>query len=424
MLKPLLFGLLCLITPPLSALPTSLHGGPGQWELRLDGKPFHIKGVGCAKRRGQYGTNYLAHAEALGANAVRTWSLEHTDRPYLDEAHQRGLQVNVGIWLPYPKAADGKQAGFSYRKPGAALEKLQKQILDAVAAYKNHPAVMMWTVGNEVFYVTEDKREQAAFKAFLRQLLTAIKQEDPRHLLSYAAAGWRRARHLRDVPELDILGLNVYGDVYRVRWKLKQIGETRPFVLTELGPIRPEDSARDVWELPVAASDLDKADSYRHRLLQTHKIAHYTPGAFAFMLGDPKADDQLWWPLTFGDEKRLTYHTVRELYSGQKPQNLPPLCGGVHTEDIRVKQKGTLRFQVPAVDPEGDALQYRASLWPHDSWRKIKSADLLKPQYQADGPRFAIPAPKRRGRYSIIASVADGQGNVCLSRGSVRVIKR
>lgn len=417
----LFLALMPLTLRPAFALGTTISGKPGDWSLQLDGQPFFIQGVGCRERMGADGTNYLALAEELGANAVRTWGLESTNQRYLDEAQARGLQVNVGIWLPHPGSA--VHPNLTYTQPDhPQLKAVRKQVRAYVRRYKDHPAVMLWTLGNEVFYAAgKDAREIAGIKAFLQSLARMVKQEDPAHLVSYAAAGWRRARHLREVSAIDVVGVNHYGDVLRLRWKLKQLGETRPFILTEMGPIRPEDSGRDHLEVPIDPSDIDKAQRYQLYLAQLRARARHSFGAFVFMLGDPKPDDQTWWPLTLGEQKRLTYAAVQAFYTGKEAANRPPLCAAVRIAVSELAPKEAFTLDVIAADPDGDSLSFGANFWPLDSWRQQKAADLVKARFEFQTPQLKLRAPKRQGRHLLFVTASDGQGHVCITRAALRV---
>ena len=107
-----------------------------QWELRRSGKPFFVKGAG--------GTSHLDLLAAAGANSVRTWSVDNLV-PLLDEAHKHGLAVTVGIWLRH----EGDEGNFSYDNPQMVKEQLEL-VRQAVLRYKDHPAVLMWGIGNEM----------------------------------------------------------------------------------------------------------------------------------------------------------------------------------------------------------------------------------------------------------------------------------
>ena len=67
----------------------------GDWQLLRNGKPFYINGAGCDGPSGD-----LASA---GANSIRGWHITSATRGLLDEAHENGLAMTVGIWLNHER---------------------------------------------------------------------------------------------------------------------------------------------------------------------------------------------------------------------------------------------------------------------------------------------------------------------------------
>ena len=104
-----------------------------QWELLVDGAPYYIKGGG--------GTVKMEELKAAGGNTIRTWGLENAQE-ILDKAQKLGLKVMLGLWVQH------ERHGFDYND----ADKIKNQLEGfrvAVRKYKNHPALLMWGVGNE-----------------------------------------------------------------------------------------------------------------------------------------------------------------------------------------------------------------------------------------------------------------------------------
>jgi GH35 family endo-1,4-beta-xylanase len=104
------------------------------FELQRDGKPYYIKGVG--------GEVNMEKIVAIGANSIRTWGVERAQE-VLDEAQRNGLTVMLGLWVQH------ERHGFDYNNQ----EKVAKQLAyfkTVVDRFKNHPALLIWGVGNEV----------------------------------------------------------------------------------------------------------------------------------------------------------------------------------------------------------------------------------------------------------------------------------
>ncbi len=146
----------------------------GGYRLRVDGKPFFIKGGG--------GREHLDELAARGGNAVRTWSVEEDPlkmRAFLDEAQRLGLKVAVGI------AVGNERHGFNYDDEAAVAAQLQR-IRGEVEAWKDHPAVLMWVAGNELNLHYENQKVWNA----VGQIADMIHQVDPNHPVMTTLAGF------------------------------------------------------------------------------------------------------------------------------------------------------------------------------------------------------------------------------------------
>jgi len=419
----LLAAAICIVTAPAAAQPSRLDGGPGEWRLLVDGQPFELRGVGCARHLGRLNSDYLTMAAKLGANAVRTWGARNTGRDYLDAAQQRGLQVNAGLWLPYAKRRAGGGLHFDYRDAAARAE-LREKTLDYVRRFREHPAILLWTVGNEVIHHSPDAAQRRAFTAFLQELVAAIRHIDPEHPIGYAAAGWKHLGYLQAVPGLDFIGVNAYGNLLKVRAEMQRLGDSRPLLFTELGPLRQSDQARDRFGQPQAPADEIKSRDYRRRLAELEELGGHALGAFVFRLGDPKPDDLHWWNLSLGERPRDAFFAVRELYTGKLAENSPPRCHSLEIREAQLAAGQPLKFTIDARDPEGDDLHYTASLWPLGERDASRAVDLLNPQLNGGSAAIEMPTPERPGDYLLLTTVIDRSGNVCLGRGTIRLVDR
>ena len=110
-----------------------VEGAPGAQTLTVNGQPFVIKGAG-----GGGSKKVLAQ---LGANSFRTWAADRA-KEELDEAQKNGLFVTVGHWLH-------STSYFSYTDEAKNAEQTAA-ILRRVRELKDHPALLMWAIGNEM----------------------------------------------------------------------------------------------------------------------------------------------------------------------------------------------------------------------------------------------------------------------------------
>lgn len=399
----------------LEAIGTDAKSGAKSWQLLVGGKPYQIRGVGCAKATGANGTDYLQLAQQMGANTVRTWGLTHSDRNYLDRAAELGLQVAVGIWLPYPKA------DVLYQNPDAPeLRSLRSEILDRVEAYRNHPALMLWVVGNEVLHMIEEPAERSGFLRFLEDLVQEIKRRDPDHLVTYAATGSVDLQALKQsVPSLDLIGVNLYGDPRKMQTRKRAAGESKPLLFTEFGPRRPEDMGADTLGYARVPTDREKTQRYLRRLNQLQSLDQQTLGAFVFRLGDPKSDDLHWWNLSLGEYPRAAYAAVARHYGGADPGKIP-ICKAQPINRSQVTSGESLQLKVSELSQSG--AKYGVHFWPiNPADRHQPASVLLSPEHVFTAPNVQVSAPQQPGDYWLITQVINHHGNACMKRISLRV---
>ena len=85
------------------------------------------------------------------------------------------------------------------------VSKSGSKSLDAIAL-KNHPAILMWCLGNETNYSVD----QATWAAALETAAQWIHANDPNHLVTTAHGEVPTASYLSACPSVDVWGMNVY----------------------------------------------------------------------------------------------------------------------------------------------------------------------------------------------------------------------
>ena len=119
------------------AIPVTIVEDQGHYTLLRGGKPYRIRGAGTN------GGN-LAQLAGHGGNSLRNW--RDPDSPdgflILDEAAKHGL--TVAMCLPVGR----ERHGFDYDDEAAVARQLEFARSE-VLRYKDHPALLMWIIGNE-----------------------------------------------------------------------------------------------------------------------------------------------------------------------------------------------------------------------------------------------------------------------------------
>ncbi len=162
---------------------------------------------------------------ALGINAVRTYTVP--PRWLLDTAQRHGLRVMVGLpWEEHVAFLDSRELG----------DDIEQRVREGVRRCAGHPALLCFTVGNEIPASIVRWYGRRKIEAFLKRLYLAVKEEDPGALATYV--NFPTTEYL-DLPFVDFVSFNVYLETeeklegYLAR--LQNLAEDRPLVMAEVG---------------------------------------------------------------------------------------------------------------------------------------------------------------------------------------------
>ena len=182
------------------------------YNLRVNGEIFHINGV-CwspVPSGGKFGNELYSEwgpidipkMKAAGMNAIRPYQAI-VDFEVLDYIHEQGMMVTVPI------------------SPGAGFA-TEAEIKETVNRLKNHPAVLMWTLGNEwnlnTFYNKDLTVDDCV--EWIRMASRVIKENDPNHPVAtvYGDVPPRFQDMVPRLPDIDVWSMNAYRfDTFNVR---------------------------------------------------------------------------------------------------------------------------------------------------------------------------------------------------------------
>ncbi|HEX6810047.1 MAG TPA: glycosyltransferase [Planctomycetota bacterium] len=203
--------------------------------LAVGAQTLFVRGVTYGTFRPQHDGEYplpdvvasdFAAMVANGINTVRTYTVP--PRWLLDAAEDAGLRLLIG--LPIDRyiggLADGKETAAS----------LAQRVRDGVRACAGHPAVLGYTIGNEIPAPVVRWHGRRKTERLLHRLYRAAKAADPDALVTYV--NYPSTEYLQ-LPFLDFCAFNVYledekkFDDYLAR--LQTIAQGRPLLLCELG---------------------------------------------------------------------------------------------------------------------------------------------------------------------------------------------
>jgi GT2 family glycosyltransferase len=160
-----------------------------------------------------------------GFNAIRTYTVP--PRWLLDAAQAHGLKVMVGIpWEQHVTFLDDPRRCRS----------IEERVRAGVSACAGHPAVLFYTIGNEIPAPIVRWHGARKIERFIERLYRAAKSVDPEGLVTYV--NYPTTEYLQ-LPFLDLVCFNVYlesqerFEAYVAR--LHNLAGDRPLILAEIG---------------------------------------------------------------------------------------------------------------------------------------------------------------------------------------------
>lgn len=167
----------------------------------------------------------FAKMAAVGLNAVRTYTVP--PRWLLDIAARHGLYVMVG--LPW-------EQHIAFMDDTAGVHSIMIRVREGVRSCAGHPALLCYTIGNEIPAPIVRWYGHRRIEGFLKKLYKAAKDVDPEGLVTYV--NYPSTEYL-DLSFIDFLCFNVYLEkeerlsAYMAR--LQNIAGDRPLVMAEIG---------------------------------------------------------------------------------------------------------------------------------------------------------------------------------------------
>jgi hypothetical protein len=415
----ILSGLACLAPRPVAAEePVEVRlvsTGEGHQLLR-GGKPYFIRGAG--------GDGPLTALAAAGGNSLRTWGTDHLDAK-LAEAHRLGLTVAVGIWLGH------ERHGFDYNNADQVAAQYE-QARQTIERYKNHPAVLLWGLGNEM--EGYERGNNAAVWSAVNNLAGMAKQLDPNHptMTVVAEIGGDRVKNLhRLCPNIDIVGINSYGGIDTLPKRYAEAGGTKPYLVTEFGLPGVWELKKNAWGATPEPTSTEKAKLYRRSYEQAIESQRgKCLGSYVFAWGHKQEATATWFGMFLPDGSKLAaVDVMTELWSKKSPANLCPAIERLEWKDADEVQPGaTVRAVLQASDPERAKLRVR--------WVLSREAESLGTGgdaeeapatiddafIAADDQHADIKAPAEPGGYRLFAYVYDGGGGAAVGNLPLLVI--
>jgi hypothetical protein len=375
----------------------------GNWQLLVDNQPYFIKGV--------VGHTYLEKVKEYGGNSVRIGSRKEE----LDLAQKLGLTALVNL------PASSERYGFDYNNAADVQKQLEKAV-EIVQKTKEHPAVMMWAIGNEIDWIPGNIPYNPKLWDAINDIAKAIKAVDPNHpvMTVIGTSSMKKiAEIVRQCPDLDLLGINTYGDIYTLPDTLKKYGWTKPFVIAEWGPDGYWEVSKTSWGAPYEQTGREKLFCYEQKYRKAIESSNCL-GSYVFYWYHKQEITHTWFSMfnENGEETPLP-KLMKMMWTGERAANLAPVVDSINIDqfiryqDIILKAGSVHNATVTASDPEKDKLFYTWEVRPEAVYASYagqgeKTPEVLQGLIQNQDKIIRFSAPKEKGAYRLFVYVFDG----------------
>lgn len=389
------------------AIPVTIAETEYGFTLMREGEPYYIRGAG--------GHDNLDHLLELGGNSIRTWSAEDADE-ILDAAHEKGLTVMFGLWVQH------ERHGFDYNDEVAVAAQLER-FRSIVYKYKDHPAVLLWGIGNEVDLFYSNTKVWDA----IQDIAAMIHEVDPNHPTATVTAGLdsMEVHHVKTrVPDMDIYGVNTYGDLPEVPGNIRKFGWEGPFIISEWGPNGHWEVSKTEWGAPIEQNSTEKAESYGSRYQNyIHAYKGECIGSYVFLWGQKQETTSTWYGLfTAEGEPTEPLDRLYAAWRGEEPEFPSPsivsmtLNGQTADSNIRLVAESPYEAQLAFAD-NGNRVNVDWYVFPESNAQsaggdfEAAMIPIMGTLSRKRDNSVRVRAPEEEGAYRLFVFIRSNNGD-------------
>ena len=394
------------------------------YQLSVDGNPFYIKGAGL-----ELGS--IKSLADYGGNAFRTWRVDNGEKSgleILDEAQRYGLMVCMGLDVAR------ERHGFDYSDKQAVAQQLAA-IEQDILALKDHPALLMWGIGNELNLRHSNPKVWNA----VDDISKMIHRLDPNHPTTTMLAG-AEPEVIKLVvarcPDLDLLSFQLYGEIDQLPDYLSQSGFSGAYTVSEWGATGHWESACTDWDRPFEANSSVKACCYQQRYIDYIAAdRRQCLGSFVFLWGQKQERTPTWYGVFLEQGQHTeSAQVMGTLWTSQAPEQPVARLLSLDIEGLQApasiyltEQKNyAARVTVDYQQPE--TLSYHWELLKEVDKKLESDGGDFEPRPETvwhqrgdsslDRVEFPAPAP---GEYRLFVLVVDSHGGAATANLPVLV---
>ncbi|MCH6201722.1 hypothetical protein MMU07_19230 [Aquiflexum sp. LQ15W] len=332
------------------------------------------------------------------------------------------MTVTLGLEIGRPAWGND----FSYWKFWEVDKKID-ELRPFVEKYKNHPALLMWGVGNEVAEYGGGKRIIVFY--IINKIAKMIKEVDPNHPTMTAVDVTMKPNRIFSykyiLSHIDIMGFNafnsfdkMYDNIYGKR------GWGKAYMLSEWGAIGHWSVTDTEWGAPKELKNSEKRELMEKYWDTMEKDTSLYIGSYAFYWGSKHEATHTWFSLFSEDGAETeSVHFLQNAWSGKNTKNTATqitdlfieTTQGPVSDNVYLTGNQGYSAQVNAFDFEEDSISFRWEIRREEYYllEPIEANYNMQHLIQENnGKKIKFQAPNEEGPYRIFVFAYDGQGNV------------
>jgi len=384
------------------------------YTLIKDNEPYLIKGAS--------GPSNLKLLSQAGGNSLSVYESRVTN-DFLDSAQSFGISISVILEVSKPM----HQADYSDK---SFKEEQRNRILNFVRKYKDHPAILFWTVGNEAHL-------GGKFNYRLWQEVNVLSKNiheiDKDHPTTTAIAGFG-LQSLETVqvklfaPDIDFISFNVFDFYHRVKRESRNFiwGWDGPYVITEFSSNPYWNLPKTDWDAIIEPDGSTRAKELRHRYFTIIRDTSRCLGTYAFYWGQKQERTHTSFSLILDNKlKTQSYQELSFCWKGVTSENHCPriedydIANYEKYSSIYLKPESLQTVRIAYNDPNNDFSHLKWEILEEGRYNNLTGGDKEKaPDCISDGTiadfdgSFEFRTPIETGPYRIFIYCIDDNDNV------------
>lgn len=392
-----------------------------KWQLYFNDQAFYINGLTFGVKFDEKNIdNYMKDLSSLGCNTIRTWGVGDETKLLLDSAQKYGIKVMLGLWLRHGRAGMEGDDAFDWVGDSEGKVAQWNDAIKAVKKYKDHPALLMWGVGNEVILNIGSDPEKIAYSKFLESLCKEIKKIDGNHLISSASAWTIDAAYwAKYVPSIDVYGLNVYGGgASIIDSEVKKLGVDKPYILTEYGVTGEWEVKKDSNGLPTEPNDTQKFDIIGKGWKDFLKSKNTCLGGFVFNYGNGWDHGSIWLSLLMDEYHRPQYWATKKAFTEDES-----IINPIEINKFEIPNNCTQNEWIPVAANSTPSIEkLKISMYFNQRTGSREHKDSIFPlEIKEEKGITYFKAPKVLGPIKIYLFLTDDKKNLAIAQQSIDI---